>query len=55
MIPGWFKDWGGRVRVSEKSYMRGYRDIYNEVSFLHRMMIRFCDGLVRMRIVKIEA
>jgi hypothetical protein len=33
--------------------MRGYRDIYNEVKFLHKMMIRFCDSLVKMQIIKI--
>jgi len=40
--------------VSSKSYMRGYRDIYGEVSLVHRLMIRFCDGLVGMRIVRIQ-
>ena len=39
--------------VTAKSYMRGYRDIYEHVRPLHKLMIRFCDGLVRMRIVKI--
>ena len=39
--------------VTAKSYMRGYRDIYDHVSPLHKLMIRFCDGLVRMKIVKI--
>ena len=34
--------------------MRGYRDIYKDVSFLHKLMIHFCDGLVKMIIVKIE-
>ena len=29
--------------------------IYKDVGFLHRMMIKFCDGLVRMRIVRIDA
>jgi len=40
--------------VSAKSYMRGYRDIYKDVSFLHKLMIHFCDRLVKMIIVKIE-
>jgi O-methyltransferase involved in polyketide biosynthesis len=40
--------------VSAKSYMRGYRDIYKDVSFLHKLMIHFCDKLVKMIIVKIE-
>jgi O-methyltransferase involved in polyketide biosynthesis len=49
------KDWGCRFdSVSARSYMRGYRDIYNEVSFFHKLMIRFCDSLVRMKIVRIE-
>jgi len=42
------------TRVSSRSYMRGYRDIYDEVGLLHKMMIRFCDSLVNMIIVKIE-
>ena len=37
--------------VTAKSYMRGYRDIYAEVGAFHKLMIRFCDGLVRMKIV----
>ena len=40
--------------VTAKSYMRGYRDIYNEVGLLHKLMIRFCDSLVKMKIVRIE-
>ena len=39
--------------VTSKSYMRGYRDIYWNVGVFHKLMIRFCDGLVRMRIVRI--
>ena len=39
--------------VSAKSYMRGYRDIYRDVGLLHKLMIRFCDSLVNMKIVKI--
>ena len=39
--------------VTAKSYMRGYRDIYKNVGLLHKLMIRFCDGLVRMKIIKI--
>ncbi len=45
---------GGFTSVSAKSYMRGYRDIYYEVGMLYRMMIRFCDKLVKMIIVKIK-
>ena len=39
--------------VSTKSYMRGYRDIYPKVNAFHKLMIRFCDSLVKMVIVKI--
>ena len=47
--------WNGRfARVSAKSYMCGYRDIYRNVGLFHKLMIRFCDGLVNMKIVKIE-
>ena len=46
--------WSGRfASVSAKSYMRGYRDIYKDVGLFHRLMIRFCDSLVNMKIVKI--
>ncbi len=46
--------WSGHfASVTARSYMRGYRDIYREVGAFHRLMIRFCDGLVRMKIVKI--
>ena len=40
--------------VTAKSYMRGYRDIYASVGAVHKLMIRFCDRLVRMKIVRIE-
>ena len=39
--------------VTAKSYMRGYRDIYKNVGLFHKLMIRFCDSLVKMKIVKI--
>ena len=46
--------WSDRfASVTAKSYMRGYRDIYSNVSLFHKLMIRFCDSLVRMKIVKI--
>ena len=46
--------WSERfASVSAKSYMRGYRDIYGEVGTFHKLMIRFCDSLVKMKIVKI--
>ena len=40
--------------VTSKSYMRGYRDIYKEVGFLHKLMIHLCDGPVKMRIARIQ-
>ena len=40
--------------VTAKSYMRGYWDIYSNVGLFHKLMIRFCDSLVNMKIVKIE-
>lgn len=48
------KAWSNNFRsVSAKSYMRGYRDIYNDVGLLHKLMIHFCDKLVKMKIVKV--
>jgi O-methyltransferase involved in polyketide biosynthesis len=44
----------GVSRVTERSYMRGYRDIYDDVSLFHKLMLVFCDRLVKMRIMKIE-
>ena len=47
--------WSGRfASVTAKSYMRGYRDIYRDVGLFHKLMIRFCDRLVKMKIIKIE-
>ena len=40
--------------IISRSCMRGYRDIYSEVSRFHKLMIRFCDKLVKMVIVKIR-
>ena len=40
--------------VTAKSYMRGYRDIYQNVGAFHKLMIRFCDTLVKMKIIKIS-
>ena len=46
--------WSGRfASVTAKSYMRGYRDIYGSVGAFHKLMIRFCDRLVKMKIVRI--
>ena len=40
--------------VTARSYMRGYRDIYRDVGAFHRLMLRFCDSAVKMKIVKIR-
>ena len=49
------KDWSSDfTSVTARSYMRGYRAIYKDVSFSHKMMILFCDYLVKMKIVKIH-
>ncbi len=46
--------WSDRfASVTAKSYMRGYRDIYPNVGVFHKLMIRFCDRLVKMKIIKI--
>jgi len=48
-------DWSDKFSsVSAKSYMRGYRDIYKELGFIHKRMIQFCDKFVRMKIIKVE-
>ena len=53
--PDELKMWDGHfAAVTSRSYMRGYRDIYHEVGLFHRLMIRFCDSLVKMIIVKIQ-
>ena len=49
-LEGWSSQFAS---VTAKSYMRGYRDIYEHVRLLHKLMIRFCDRFVRMKIVKI--
>jgi len=47
--------WSGDfASVASRSYMRGYRDIYRQVGAFHKLMIRFCDSLVKMVIVRIE-
>ncbi len=50
-LVNWSDDFGS---VTARSYMRGYRDIYRNVGLLHKLMIRFCDGLVRMKIIRIR-
>ena len=49
-LKAWSDDFSS---VTSKSYMRGYRDIYHEVGSFHKLMIRFCDSLVKMVIVRI--
>lgn len=49
-LRNWSGDFAG---VSAKSYMRGYRDIYKDVSLFHKLMIKFCDVLVKMQIIKV--
>ena len=39
--------------MTAASYMRGYRDIFRDVGLFHKLMILFCDGPVKMKIVKI--
>ena len=47
--------WSDRfASVTAKSYMRGYRDIYRDVGAFHRLMLRFCDSAVNMKIVRIQ-
>ena len=47
--------WSDRfASVTAKSYMRGYRDIYRDVGAFHKLMLRFCDSTVKMKIVRIE-
>lgn len=49
-MEGWSDDFAS---VTARSYMRGYRDIYKDVGFFHKQMIKFCDSLVKMKIAKI--
>ncbi len=49
-LAGWCRRFAS---VTAKSYMRGYRDIYPQVGLFHKLMIHFCDSLVRMKIVRI--
>ena len=48
------QDWSNRfASVTARSYMRGYRDIYKKVGAFHKLMIRFCDSFVKMKIIRI--
>ena len=49
-LKAWSNDFAS---VTAKSYMRGYRDIYRDVGAFYKLMIRFCDSLVNMVIVRI--
>ncbi len=49
------RTWSDRfAAVSTRSYMRGYRDIYPRLGLFHKLMTRFCDSLVLMKIVRVE-
>ena len=50
-LTGWSRHF---TAVTARSYMRGYQDIYRDVGLLHKLMIRFCDSLVNMKIIKIS-
>lgn len=50
-IKGWSEHFAS---VTSKSYMRGYRDLYRDVRFLYKLLIQFCEHIVKMRIVKIN-
>ncbi len=53
--PASIKGWSANfASVTSKSYMRGYRDISHELGFVHRLMLKFCDDAVAMRIVKVS-
>lgn len=48
-------DWSADfAAVSSRSYMRGYRDVFYSVRRLYRILIRFCDYLIKLRILKIR-
>lgn len=49
-IEAWSGDFAS---VTARSYMRGYRDIYSKVGLFHKLMIKFCDSLVKMQIIKV--
>ena len=52
---GELREWSDHFAlVTARSYMRGYRDIYRNVNLFHKLMIRFCDSLVKMKIVRIS-
>ena len=52
--PETLKAWSSAfAAVTSRSYMSGYRDISGGVKAVYRLLIRFCDKLVKMRIVKI--
>ena len=53
--PSEIEGWSNRFEnISSRSYMRGYRDIYQDVSFFHKLMLLFCDNLVKMKIIRIQ-
>lgn len=49
------KSWVPDAHVSSRGYMLGYRDMDDPaVSGLHRFLARRCDGMVKMRVVRID-
>lgn len=40
--------------VQETLVIPLYRDSYKDVGFIHKLMIKMCDNIVKMRIVKIR-
>ena len=49
------RSWSESIdNVTARSYMRGYRDIYHDVRMLYKILMRFCDNTVNMKIVKVK-
>ncbi|MBQ9000516.1 MAG: class I SAM-dependent methyltransferase [Eggerthellaceae bacterium] len=53
--PSELDSWCSAARVSTRGYMLGYSDMDDPaVTGLHRFLARRCDGLVKMRIVRMD-
>ncbi len=53
--PADLDSWCPTVRVSTRGYMLGYQDMDDPaVTGLHRFLARRCDGMVKMRIVRMD-
>jgi O-methyltransferase involved in polyketide biosynthesis len=49
------EDWCPGARVSSRGYMLGYSDMDDPaVTRLHRFLARRCDGMVKMRVVRMD-